>query len=217
MGNLILKDLRVHSKIGALLLVWALGFLLFLGAKGLMGFTVGYYVPLFFTIIIVSAEFKNQNLLFINSLPVTRRDIVNSKFAIALATSILGVVLSIGISLMQKGGEASMPLEWTIALTLLVFSLCLLTLSLYLPMVFWLGEKALLFVSVLISALFIFLTSSFKDLSGWIGTYADSAAPSTLATLLRFPGMLLLPALSLGTLFIAWLISARVLEKKDLG
>lgn len=160
MFNLVIKDLLVQKKYIPFSAAFGLMMLLLFGLQGGPLVPASYvFIPFaisyFFLINSCQAEEKNNSEIILNSLPISRKEIVMSKYLLSLLITLAtlafvslagGILISVGIA----GMTLITYLESTLALVLSLFFL-----SLYLPLFFKFGHgKTQAFTMVVFLLLF---------------------------------------------------------------
>ena len=200
MLNLIRKDI-VLQKGTLLILLPALFLYLLVGRSDI-------WVGVIFCIAIIMQSFaldeKSSTNLFLNSLPYTRKELVSSKYIVALAFTLL-VLLTIVVGNLILHGE---PARWD--QLLFTSSVVILFVSFAFPFSYQFKSQYLMIASVVLFVLYLVVVNRFiLDLNDRIR--------EVVKTILTFDNAVLYAGgiLSIVLLYIfSWLLSIRIYSRK---
>ncbi|MBP1991105.1 ABC-2 transporter permease [Paenibacillus eucommiae] len=202
MLNLIRKDILIlrYYFLFVVLYIAFFGFLLPTERSSLL---LGILPTVMLTMFSCSLERKNKNLLFVGSLPISRKQIVSAKYSTLFVYLLIGLASGLLMMLINRyvlQREASFT-GTDIGLTL---GICFLFGSLFFPIYYWLGAKG----SQIVIFIFVFLTIAASNLPK---REIDWLPESQLATAWLFPvvGLLLLG--------LSFRLSLAIFRRKDMA
>ncbi|GAB2697894.1 ABC-2 transporter permease [Paenibacillus thermoaerophilus] len=161
------------------------------------------------TLFATNLEIRNKSMLFVGSLPVGRKQIVQAKYASFFVYLAIGIVLGClsNLSNQVRYGPEDFPFSLQ-TLALAVFVSMLFT-SLYYPLYYWLGTKS----AAIATFSTLFLTAA--GIAGFISV-ADSVDIG-IANVSGFPFLYALPLVGLALLFVSYRLSLAIFLRKDMG
>jgi len=142
MGSLILKDLIFNKKFILLIGIPYSIYIGWLGSKvvSLREFTaVGAFIICIVPLLCYAREDKFKGSVLSSSLPVTRKDIVLSKYATSWLLMIVFYLLSTAVALVFPGSKLSLQGVLNIKMILIYLLLLTLFISILLPLLIWFG------------------------------------------------------------------------------
>ncbi|CAM4469541.1 ABC-2 transporter permease [Paenibacillus tarimensis] len=209
MFNLIRKDMLVVRFYYLFIVLYAIffGFIMNNEASTIL---VGALSAIMLVMFSVSLETKSKSILFIGSLPVKRKQIVQAKYAVVIVFLIIGLFMSLLVHLVSLY-VLDNPVEWTWMQASLTTGIVLLFASLFFPVYYWLGDRAAQVVSLL--AIFL-AVSVIVGMSGVMsemtfGLPLDTGSPAAVLSVI-VGGTLLLFVISYG-------LSQSLFRKKDMA
>ena len=143
MKGLLLKDFLALRKYSKTILVIIVFYIFFGFFNNNPNFSAGMTVMLFAIMTITSFSYDDLAKWdkYARSLPVTKKEIVMSKYLLALILSLMGVVLSVLFSLLFsliKGGTNMLE---SLLTTYALFAIAILFLSILLPLIYRFGSE----------------------------------------------------------------------------
>ncbi|WP_217560076.1 ABC-2 transporter permease [Paenibacillus sp. GbtcB18] len=206
MVALLSKDFRVMRKE----LLWMAVYVVFFAvsfSNSPMGGVVVQLVPSIMLLFIsANHDVKNRNFILLGSLPVRRSDIVRARYVSVLLFGVLGAgigfIVSTATSMIRGMGGAS-AFSWgtsgILGVMLLVYA------AIYLPLHYWLGDKYLQVISVIMMIL-LFVSTSMLGLI--VGATDRWGLPSPAA-------VAVIAVSGAAAFFVSYLISLGIMKKKD--
>ena len=214
MRSLLLKEWTLYHVFFVVI------FGLMLWVSGSVLLTVGPISPILFAVPFVWLvpvsmtvfEFKNDSDVLINSLPVTRREVVLSKYVILILFSMASTgILSVIHILLQGVLPVAFFPKTPVEALILTYTGIGTFLSAYLPFYFVAGPRFMLFASMVMFFLgFIGLMKigpHVMDIYSYVTDLWQRSAPLWSGVLLTVTTVLL---------FVSWLIATRIYEAKNL-
>lgn len=220
MFNLVLKDFLIQKKTFLIAFVYSVFF--FIVFRGnvfkdfvyIMGSVAIGYIYIMYT---VNLDEKNKSYLIINSLPVTRRQVVMSRYLFYIAVIFIGILIMslVGMILKTVPGFSDLayvkPQDFVTA-----FSMIGILASFHTPLAYKFGINAKYFDMAMFFGLF-FAPSLLAD---YIKRHSDMAAISYFINLIQSnPGLniigLLAIAFTLIIMAISLAISIKIYENRD--
>ena len=165
-------------------------------------------LAVFFTFGTAAHEDKNNSHVLLNSLPVSRKEIVAAKYAFHILIGIGFVVLAAVCKIVAGGMPAGAALEQSVAAATVV----VLFVSVFFPMYFWLGPR---FVQIGMIVLFILMFAAVPMVYNLGAKHGFWGIPVAVRS---FPDFLLLALLAIAAilfLFVSRLVSVRLYERKQ--
>lgn len=216
MYNLVIKDFRLLRKYGLLLLLYVVFFFFLIWQNPQTLSATGLYLSMMMLLFTTNSELRNKNGILIASLPVTRKDMVLSRYVGSLVYGVAGAACTLLIhavlSLLPDSSVIAEIPSAGLALFSLVMSYFMC--SVYLPLYYAFSEKGAQVVTLLTILIF---STTFPMTSLLTGLYSYDKMPEMMEKLLRFPGFLLPVAFSLLLLGASSLISLEVFKRKDIS
>ena len=216
MLNLIKKELiitRIHQILG-IILIFTLGPLL-LSINDKTAYLMFTFLNLLIVIMICNTEMlleiMKRSDIIMTSLPLRRDNIIKSKYIIyGLYPFISSIILYLVVKLSERNsifGEISKAIgnmENGIGPDVLVFSLiiCLIYISISMPLYYLLGEKSRIIGYILLISLFIIPNSLFG--------FSEQSTNSAIAKFIFSINRGVFPLLALGITFAIYLISMKI-------
>ncbi|MGX4584400.1 ABC-2 transporter permease [Paenibacillus chitinolyticus] len=206
MAALLSKDFRVMRKE----LWWMAFYVVFFAisfSNSPMGGVVVQLVPSIMLLFIsANHDVKNRNFILLGSLPVRRSDIVRARYVSVLLFGVLGTgiafIVSTVMSMIRGTGGAS-AFSWEtsgiLGVMLLVYA------AIYLPLHYWLGDKYLQVISVI---MMILLFASTSMLGLIVGATDKWGLPSPTA-------VAVIAVAGAAAFLVSYLISLGIMKKKD--
>lgn len=119
---------------------------------------IGMLPPIMMMMFAANMELRNKAMMFVGTLPISRKQIVSAKYVTVLFYYLIGLILMAVIHTANdfaytSANTMAMSSEITILMILLSFSFTLLYAAFYYPIQYWLGVK----YSNIISLMSIFL------------------------------------------------------------
>ncbi|PZD96438.1 hypothetical protein DNH61_07985 [Paenibacillus sambharensis] len=209
MFNLIRKDMLVVRFYYLFIVLYAVffGFVMNNEASTVL---VGALSAIMLVMFSVNLETKSKSVLFIGSLPVRRKQIVQAKYAVVIVFLIIGLFMSLLVHLVSLYALNN-PVEWTWMQASLTTGIVLLFSSLFFPVYYWLGDRA----AQVISFLAIFLAVSVVvGMSGVINKITlqlpfDISSPAAVLSVIVGGALLLFLA--------SYWLSLSIFRKKDMA
>ncbi|MFE4573515.1 ABC-2 transporter permease [Paenibacillus chitinolyticus] len=206
MAALLSKDFRVMRKE----LLWMAVYVVFFAitfSNSRMGGVVVQLVPSIMLLFIsANHDVKNRNFILLGSLPVRRSDIVRARYVSVLLFGVLGAgigfIVSTVTSMIQGTGGAS-SFSW--GASGLLGAMLLVYAAIYLPLHYWLGDKYLQVISVI---MMILLFASTSMLGFIVGATDKWGLPSPAA-------VAIIALTGVSVFFVSYLISLGIMKKKD--
>ncbi|MCY9591850.1 ABC-2 transporter permease [Paenibacillus chitinolyticus] len=206
MVALLSKDFRVMRKE----LLWMAVYVVFFAitfSNSRMGGVVVQLVPSIMLLFIsANHDVKNRNFILLGSLPVRRSDIVRARYVSVLLFGVLGAgigfIVSTVTSMIQGTGGAS-SFSW--GASGLLGAMLLVYAAIYLPLHYWLGDKYLQVISVI---MMILLFASTSMLGFIVGATDKWGLPSPAA-------VAVIALTGVSVFFVSYLISLGIMKKKD--
>ncbi|MFB7817289.1 ABC-2 transporter permease [Paenibacillus chitinolyticus] len=206
MVALLSKDFRVMRKE----LWWMAAYVVFFAitfSNSRMGGVVVQLVPSIMLLFIsANHDVKNRNFILLGSLPVRRSDIVRARYVSVLLFGVLGAgigfIVSTVTSMIQGTGGAS-SFSW--GASGLLGAMLLVYAAIYLPLHYWLGDKYLQVISVI---MMILLFASTSMLGFIVGATDKWGLPSPAA-------VAVIALTGVSVFFVSYLISLGIMKKKD--
>ncbi|MGW9127574.1 ABC-2 transporter permease [Paenibacillus chitinolyticus] len=206
MVALLSKDFRVMRKE----LWWMAAYVIFFAISfsgSPMGGVVVQLVPSIMLLFIsANHDVKNRNFILLGSLPVRRSDIVRARYVSVLLFGVLGTGIAFIVSTvtsMIRGTGGASAFSWgtsgILGVMLLVYA------AIYLPLHYWLGDKYLQVISVI---MMILLFASTSMLGLIVGATDKWGLPSPTA-------VAVIAVAGAAAFFISYLISLGIMKKKD--
>ncbi|SEG73109.1 ABC-2 transporter permease [Paenibacillus sp. UNC499MF] len=203
---LLSKDFRVMRKELLWMAVYVVFFAVSFSGSRMGGVVVQLVPSIMLLFISANHDVKNRNFILLGSLPVRRSDIVRARYVSVLLFGVLGAgigfVVSTATSMIRGMGGVS-AFYWgtsgLLGIMLLMYA------AIYLPLHYWLGDKYLQVISVI---MMILLFASTSMLGFIVGATDKWGLPSPAAvTVITLAGV--------SAFFVSYLISLGIMKKKD--
>ncbi|MEC0247681.1 ABC-2 transporter permease [Paenibacillus chitinolyticus] len=206
MVALLSKDFRVMRKELLWMTVYVVFFAVSFSNSGMGGVLVQLVPSIMLLFISANHDVKNRNFILLGSLPVRRSDIVRARYVSVLLFGVLGAgigfIVSTVTSMLRGMGGAS-AFSWgtsgLLGVMLLVYA------AIYLPLHYWLGDKYLQVISVI---MMILLFTSTSMLGFIVGATDKWGLPSPAA-------VAVIAAAGAAAFLVSYLISLGIMKKKD--
>lgn len=203
---LLSKDFRVMRKELLLMTVYVVFFAVSFSGSRMGGVLVQLVPSIMLLFISANHDVKNRNFILLGSLPVRRSDIVRARYVSVPLFGIMGAGIGFVVSTatsMIRGMDGGSAFYWGTSGLLGV--MLLLYAAIYLPLHYWLGDKYLQVISVI---MMILLFASTSMLGFLVGATDKWGLPSpTAAAVIVLVGV--------SAFFVSYLISLGIMKKKD--
>ena len=210
MKGLIKKDLFTLMAYKKSILILIVFMLVFAFVSKDVSFVPGFIGMLFVVIPLASFSYDNYSGFndFALALPISKRDIVKSKYIVALLFGLAGILLSIVISLAAGLLQEKLPnLAETFVTAYVMAGVLVLFISILFPLIFQFGiEKGRFFIMFLALVPFLLITLSGQNLS------AES--------LTQYAGLIekllyVIPPASIVVFVLSYFVSRTIFERKE--
>lgn len=209
MKGLILKDFFNLKKSGRSIVFILAFYVLYAFMMDSTSFITGMIVLLCTMLAITSFSYDDLAKWdkYALSLPITRKDMILSKYILAFILSVLGVVIAFAASMIVSKLKTPVAIEDLLLASYVVFAIALIFISILLPLIYKFGvEKSRLFIMLVFgvpAALFFLLASLPLGL--------QLPTESQLMLLLKIS-----PVIIIILQFISFTISLNIFKNKDL-
>lgn len=220
MGKMLFKDLLVQKPS----LRWALGYLLFILVIFSMTppfadvayIMAGYGAAYILVMGSLQMELKNRTDIFLNSLPVTRWEVVISKYLSALLLTLLLLIITGGLGAVLKWLPLPMTMRFMTGIDFMVaFLLALLLIAIAIPVNLRLGSQGARVITLIVFMLLFFAPAWLTELvvdnrqAEWAQTIINMAVGQPAVLLAAAAGLVLL------LLALSVFVSLRVYTAQD--
>ncbi|MFD7525170.1 ABC-2 transporter permease [Paenibacillus chitinolyticus] len=206
MAALLSKDFRVMRKELLWMAVYVIFFAISFSNSPMGGVVVQLVPSIMLLFISANHDVKNRNFILLGSLPVRRSDIVGARYVSVLLFGVLGTGIGFIVSTitsMIRGTGGISSFSWgtsgILGVMLLVYA------AIYLPLHYWLGDKYLQVISVI---MMILLFASTSMMGFIVGATDKWGLPSPAA-------IAVIALTGVSAFFVSYLISLRIMKKKD--
>ncbi|EOP51198.1 ABC-2 transporter permease [Bacillus cereus] len=147
MKQLILKDFIVQWKFLMWYILYPILFYMALKDTGNVFVIMSVIFTVMATIKTFEADGKNESEVILNSLPISKKQIVFAKYIVAIIILFISVTVGCFAMGMKNGVNVVEFIETTVVTSI---SFILVYLSFALPLSFWLAYKKMVFITILI-------------------------------------------------------------------
>lgn len=209
MKGLILKDFLNLKKSGKSIVFILAFYVLYAFMMDSTEFVTGMIVVLCTMLAITSFSYDDLAKWdkYALSLPITRKEMILSKYILAFLLSILGVLLAFATSMLVSKIKTPVAIEDLLLASYVVFAIALTFISILLPLIYKFGvEKSRLFIMLIfgIPAALFFLLASLP-----LGLQMPTESQLMLALKIS-------PLILIIILFISFNVSYKIYKNKDL-
>ncbi|MCM1187308.1 MAG: ABC-2 transporter permease [Lachnoclostridium sp.] len=218
MKGLLMKDLKIIFRVQRFTMLLMLAFLIWFGYMGMASMTMGYmvFLAVFISVNTISYDDFNNGTLFLFTLPFERKEYVAGKYVLGILLGIMGAVISFSAVIIMTVIR-NKPVEWAEYLftILILLAVSILMLAVALPIHLAFGTVHGRYITLLFYAAIGILGANALIRLEEFGIDSEEIA-------LWFQGnkgvplVILAVAVYLICMAVSYMISLRIVEKKDL-